>query len=159
MKFGRVFAGAAASLLLCLSIQAAKAGEYPHNHPGTAGLELNHGEKWATDAPLRKGISAIRAVLAVKLERIRRGTLPASAYGVLAETVQDNVNAIIANCKLPAEADAQLHVIIARVLEGNAAMKDGPDQAKRRGGALQIIAALDEYGTYFDHPGWQPLRQ
>ena len=56
-----------------------------------------------------------------------------------------------AYCKLPEEADAQLHVVLAEILEGVDAMRVGPD---RLGGARRVVRALEAYGRHFDHPNW-----
>lgn len=126
-----------------------------HSHEGGAGslseLTLNNGAKWQTDAPLRKGMEGIRHDLAAALPRIHDGKLPAEGYGQLAEKVHGHVEYMVGNCKLPPEADAQLHLVLAQMMDGADAMKSGPD---RTTGAVKIVQALDAYGRHFDHPAW-----
>ncbi|MEW6098304.1 MAG: hypothetical protein AB1666_03865 [Pseudomonadota bacterium] len=62
----------------------------------------------------------------------------------------------MSNCKLPPEADAALHGILAQIAQGTDAMA-GKSKTKPRDGALKVVAALDEYGRTFDHPGWKKL--
>jgi hypothetical protein len=68
--------------------------------------------------------------------------------------VQAQVDYVTANCQLPEEADHQLHVVLEQILDGIAAMKADTGQTQ---GAVQIVRALELYGTHFDHAGWQPL--
>ncbi len=128
-----------------------------HNH-GSAGtlaeLTLNQGAKWATDAPLRKGMAGIRDDLAAALPAIHRGTLSAKRYATLAGKMHGHVEKMIASCKLTPEADAQLHLVLAEVMAAADLMKSGPD---RMSGAVQAIEALDAYGRHFAHPGWESL--
>lgn len=82
----------------------------------------------------------------------------AAQYGALAKKVNGEVNGIVANCKLEPKADAQLHLVIADVLEGVEAMEGKAKKVKRRAGAERVLGALEKYAAHFDHPGWQPVR-
>jgi hypothetical protein len=123
---------------------AAAAGEsHEHGHgAGEAKLVLDHGKKWQTDAPLRKGMENIRAVLATRQKP-----------EALAELVNAEVAYIVQNCKLPEDADAQLHLLIAELLAGTDAMKG----EHPREGTERVAKALDQYGEFFEHPGWRKL--
>lgn len=62
---------------------------------------------------------------------------------------------MIANCELPADADAQLHILLEQILGGIEAMRsDAPLR-----GAVEVAHALEAYGTYFEHEGWEPLSE
>ena len=74
----------------------------------------------------------------------------------LAKKIETQVAYMIQYCKLPADADAQLHLVIADLTAGADAMK-GKDAAARKAGAEKIVAALDAYGKHFDHPGWRAV--
>ncbi len=129
-----------------------------HSHSGHAGLSeltLNHGAKWETDAPLRKGMDGMRHDVGAALPQIHDGKLPAPGYSELAEKVHGHLEYMFSNCKLPEAADAQLHLVLAEVMGGVDAMKAGPD---RTAGAVKIVQALDAYGRHFDHPGWTGLK-
>ena len=135
-------AALALAFALAFAGPAAAAGE-PHEHghgAGEAKLVLDHGRKWQTDAPLRKGMENIRAVLSTRQKP-----------EALAELINAEVAYIVQNCKLPEDADAQLHLVIAELLAGAEAMKG----EHPREGAERVARALDQYGTFFDHPGWR----
>jgi hypothetical protein len=63
---------------------------------------------------------------------------------------------MVANCKLDPEADANLHIILEQILEGAEALQ-GKEKKNPRAGANRVVAALNDYGKYFDHPGWKKL--
>lgn len=44
------------------------------------------------------------------------------------------------------------------MLEGVEAMEGKVKQVNRQGGAVKVIGALENYGTYFDDPSWKPIR-
>ncbi len=149
---------AAAGLALGLSAGSLAADGHKHEHGAApAKLELNNGKKWATDAPLRKGMENIRKLMEASLHDIHEGKLSAAKYGALAKKVDAEVGGIVANCKLDPQADAQLHLVIADIGEGVEAMEGKAKKVKRQTGAVKVIDALEKYGAHFEHPGWQPL--
>lgn len=119
-------------------------------------MELDHGKKWQTDAPLRQGMSEIRAAMAGAQAAIHEGSLTPEEYTALAGKVGSEVDTMIRECKLPEEADARLHEVLGQVLDGADIMKTGP---ARQDGAAKIVEAVNVYGEYFDHPRWQPLTE
>lgn len=126
-----------------------------HDHgAASATLQLNAGKKWETDAALRKAMGEIRQSMASSLHAIHENKFSARAYGGLAKKVEGAVGDIVANCKLPPAADAQLHIVVADLLAGAEQMAG---KAKRMDGAVKVIGALDNYGKYFDDPGFQPI--
>ena len=132
-----------------------------HHHDGStaarARLVLNQGQKWQTDAPLRQGMEAMHSALAGNLHAIHQGKLPAAEYKRLGETVEQAIAGIVAECKLSPGADAVLHVLIGEMVTGAAAMT-GKTDAPPRAGAHKVVMALNNYGRYFDHPGWADLK-
>lgn len=130
-----------------------------HAHDGSAphALTLNHGKKWPTDAPLRTGMTRIRDALAADLDTIHAGRFEAEQYDRLATRVDQELAAIVRNCKLPADADANLHVILAEMIAGAEAMHGKDPNAKPADGAVKVVEALAVYPRYFDHPGWKGL--
>ena len=131
---------------------------HDHGHGTTsATLQLNAGKKWETDAPLRKSMGEIRQSMASSLHAIHENKLSSRGYGALAKKVEDAVGNMVANCKLGTQADEQLHLIIADLLAGAEQMAGKVKQAKRMDGAVKVIGALDNYGKYFDDPGFQPI--
>jgi hypothetical protein len=126
----------------------------PHAHAATVEIRLDNGKKWPTDAALRQGMGEIRVAIADALPRIHGNAVPRAEFERLAAKVQAQVDYVTANCQLPEEADHQLHVVLEQILDGIAAMKADTGQVQ---GAVQIVQALELYGTHFDHAGWQPL--
>lgn len=120
-----------------------------HGHGAEGGLQLNAGQKWETDQPLRVG-----------MERIRELVSAAKAAGSpsdmqdLANGIQQQVDYLIANCKLPPAADETLHVMIADLLEGADLVTKKNDPP---GGIAVMRKALETYPKYFDHAGWSGL--
>ncbi len=62
---------------------------------------------------------------------------------------------MVQNCKLDQKTDAMLHLVLADILSGVEAMQGKERQVARSDGARKVAAALENYGQYFDHPGWQ----
>ncbi|MDP3513198.1 MAG: hypothetical protein Q8S20_10650, partial [Sulfuritalea sp.] len=134
---------------LAVAGSALAAGNAAHDHGHavveTTKLELNAGKKWETDAALRKAMESIRHTMAASLHDIHENRVSAAAYGKLAHKVEDEVGQIVANCKLEPRADAQLHLIVAELLDGAEQMAGKPKQAKRMNGAVKVIGALEKY--------------
>lgn len=153
----RTLAGA----LLALSVALIPAGDAfaktDHHHGASATplqLTLDKGSKWQTDAPLRKGMDAIRVALEGALPAVHRGGFAPQAYADLARILEKAVDGIVADCKLPEAADAQLHIILTHILDGTGMMKDASGQ---KSGIVKTIEAVNAYGEHFDHPGWRKL--
>lgn len=149
------------AIAFAFGVAAHAAAQEPHKYASgaaTHALKLNAGHKWETDAPLRQGMIKIRAAVEPRLEAVHAGTLTTREYQALGAEVQGQLADIVRNCKLDAQADEVLHVILADVTEGADALQGHAMQLTPRAGALKILAALDTYGHYFDHPGWLVLK-
>lgn len=160
-RIWKLLAALGLSLGLVAGASAADAHKHEHGHDhgaAPAKLSLNEGKKWTTDEPLRHGMQGIRKLMDASLHDIHEGKLSAAKYGELAKKVHGEVEGIVSNCKLEPKADAQLHLVIADILEGVEAMEGKAKKVKRQAGAVKVLSALDKYGTYFDHPGWQPIK-
>ncbi|MEO5349718.1 MAG: hypothetical protein H7836_08740 [Magnetococcus sp. YQC-3] len=129
-----------------------------HSHDGHAksssGLVLNNGKLWQTDAPLRKGMDAIRQDMEAALPRIHNATFSREHYAILVKGVRGHIEDMVKNCKLPPDADAQLHGVLAEITAGADAMESATNPLS---GAVKIIQALNAYGHHFEHPGWKPV--
>jgi len=123
-----------------------------HGH-GEAAMELklNNGQKWQTDEALRTGMGRMRADLDASLPQIHEGRYGAADYAALGGRLVEHIEYVTQNCKLPEDADLQLHVALTKVLEGVDAMKGAGDP---KTGVVAIVEALNAYGRHFDHPGW-----
>ena len=139
----------AAGLVAGLTLPAAgRAAE--HRHDAHAAHE--HG-----DAALRTAMGAIRQNMVAALPDIHERRLPPAGYDALARKVEREVGEIVAHCKLDAKADAQLHLIVADLLAGAGQMAAKAKPDARRNGAVKVLGALEQYGAYFDDPGYKPI--
>jgi len=144
-----------AAALVALPASVAWAQDHHHGHEGGAQtLQLDHGKKWATDAPLREAMTAIRDALQADHPAIHARSQPPAAYEALAQRIDAQIAHIVEQCKLPADADANLHVLLAEIIGGADAMRESDPQVARAG-AVRVIQALNRYPQYFDHPGWK----
>ena len=151
---------AAAGLTLGLATGVAAAENDSHKHGADAvKLTLDNGKKWATDEALRKGMGNIRTEMQASLQEIHEGKLTVARYNDLASKVSTEVGGIVAQCKLEPKADAQLHLVIADMLDGVETMQGKGKNVKRQTGAVKVLALLEKYGNYFDQPNWQPIKE
>lgn len=148
-----------AAALLSMSPVMVSAQDHSHSHDAgePAHLTLNDGKKWATDDNLRQGMSRIRDALAAELPAIHSGKATAEQYRALAQKTNDQIAFMVKSCKLEQKADAMLHLVLADVMAGADAMM-GQDGSEAHKGAAKITHALENYATYFDHPGWRGLK-
>jgi len=130
------------------------AAEHSHGHDAHA-LELNAGKKWATDDPLRQGMTKIRDAVDAKLPAVHRGKMSTAQYAALGGEIDAQIAHIVQNCKLDPKADEVLHVILADLMEGNEILQGKKAKQKRSAGVVKIVHSLEQYGNYFDHPGWK----
>jgi hypothetical protein len=155
------------AMLASLALLAATPNLAPaqHEHPqqethgsssAVAQLQLQNGQKWQTDAPLRQGMAEIRAAFDADHPAIHAGKQTDDQYAALATRIDQQVKSIVANCRLPADADANLHFIVADLLQGVSLMR-GEDKARsRHDGAAMVHGALRAYGQYFEDSAWRP---
>lgn len=135
---------------------ALAAESHGHQGHGAPQLQLDHGKKWATDAPLRQGMAIIRAAVAQNHQAIHHARMSPAQYQVLGATIEHHVGRIVADCKLPPQADANLHVIVAELVAAADAMQ-GRSAEKPAAGAERVVAALGQYAKHFDHPGFKRI--
>lgn len=159
---GAWIAGAAVGVSVALAAMPAAWAAQPHEHDhgaaAPAKLGLDHGRKWATDAPLREGMGRIRAVVAPQLAAAHGGKLSAAQYAALAGEVETQVAGIVSNCKLEPKADAMLHIVIGEIGAGTEAMAGKGGAAGAAQGLVRVAKAVNAYGSHFDHPGYKPIR-
>lgn len=150
---------------LPLSLTLAENNVHSHDHGNEAhqqqaerpnALQLNNGNPWHTDAPLRTAMAILRNDMQPLVLDLRQGRLPVDRYDAIAASVNDQVTYMIDNCELEAQADAQLHVIIAELMAGAVLMGDKHGQA-RSDGAMRVVEALNSYATYFNDPTFEKL--
>ena len=131
-----------------------------HDHGASAPhkIELNAGRKWATDEALRKGMTAIRTLVGATLPAAHAGKLTPAQYDVLANDVNAQIAYIVQNCKLDPKADAQLHIVLGDIARGVETIQGKQPGKARPLGMLEVSRAMNTYGEYFNHPGWQAIK-
>ncbi|MDE2248362.1 MAG: hypothetical protein KGJ96_07295 [Xanthomonadaceae bacterium] len=117
---------------------------HAHQQLATQQLELDHGRLWRTDASLREGMERVRAAAADSARQAGSGEqMTARQSRALAASIQDSVAFMVTHCHLQPEADANLHILLGRLLAAD--------------GLPQVLDVLDLYPRYFAHPGWRPI--
>ena len=149
-----------ASLALALSANSHAADAHQHDGHSSASpqpLQLNAGQKWATDAPLRQAMNDINQAMVKALPLIHKNQFGDEAYQALAATVSQKVAYTVEHCKLEPQADAMLHLVIADLMAGAEKM-EGKTADSRHDGAVRVLQALRAYGQYFQYPDWMVAR-
>ena len=76
--------------------------------------------------------------------------LQAAGYQALAGTVNQQVAYMVENCQLEPEADAQLHIVIARLMDSAQVMEKQNDLQVKNEAAVKLVGALNSYADYFE---------
>lgn len=146
----------AGALGLALNGPALAQAGHDHGHASEHQLTLNQGQKWATDAPLRKSMTSIRDLVAPQIDAAHAGKMDSAKYQTLARQTEEQIGVIVKECKLEPAADEVLHVVIARMGESLDVMS-GKTAGKKDDALAQLARAVNDYGTHFDHPGFKPI--
>lgn len=118
--------------------------------PVAASTRTAPAQRYATDATLREQMREIRdSVLA--LEHAPHGHINPELASQAADRITGNVNIIIVNCKLPADADAALHDIIGPILKDANALKSDSGRTDAVAGLRESLA---RYARQFRDPGF-----
>ena len=156
----RSHAGLMAAVLFWALVASPAIAQQQHEHEHGSGaaavdsIKLDADRKWVTDASLRAGMADIRAAFDADHPAIHAGQQTDAQYDALAGRIESRVNSIVANCRLPPQADANLHYLIADLSQGVGLMR-GQDPARtRHEGAALVHDALRAYGEFFDDPAW-----
>ena len=148
-----------AAVALAFQLPAmAQTSTHDHHTAAPHKLTLNQGQKWATDAPLRTGMSRIRGLVEPQLDAAHAGKLTPAQYRELATQVETEVGGIVASCKLEPKADAMLHLVIADIGAGTDAMAGKDAKLRPALGLVKVAQAVNQYGSHFDDPGFKPIR-
>ncbi|GAA6171340.1 hypothetical protein NBRC116592_10100 [Colwellia sp. KU-HH00111] len=148
------------AMLLLTSVLAvsysisATAAEHHHHQKNSNQLVLNQGEKWAIDDSLHIGMSNIKQAISTNLDDIHHERFTTQQYADLAVTLDKHLAFLFANCKLTPLADAQLHSLLANIMQGVDKIKNADNKKQ---GAIIIIQSLKAYPVYFNDPNWQEL--
>lgn len=145
------------SLLALVTTGVIAQDDHDHDHAETElALELNDGERWMTDEPLRTGMLNIRQHFDAAHGAYRAGELDRPSAAVLAEQVDEQVQFIFAHCNLPAAADAELHKLLAATLSASRRLRESENV---HDGLHDLHQMLESYAQYFDHPDWSAERR
>lgn len=147
-------------LAIALSSPLAVLAADAHDHGKSAPhkLELNAGKKWGTDPALRQAMSGIHGSVAHTLPAAHSGKATAADYDAFGKEVTAQITYMVENCKLDPKADAQLHLIVADIMEGVEAAQGKHGEKKRATGVVKVAQAANAYGKHFDHAGWQAIK-
>lgn len=147
-------------LALALSSPLAVLAADAHDHGKSAPhkLELNAGKKWGTDPALRQAMSGIQKSVAQTLPAAHSGKATAAEYDAFGKEVSAQVAYMVENCKLDPKADAQLHLIVADIMNGVEAAQGKQGEKQRATGVVKVAQAANAYGKHFDHSGWQAIK-
>lgn len=147
-------------LALALSSPLAVLAADAHDHGKSAPhkLQLNAGKKWGTDAALRQAMSTIHDSVVKTLPAAHSGKAAVADYDAFGKEVTAQVTYMVENCKLEPKADAQLHIIVADMMNGVEAAQGKHGEKKRAMGVVKVAQAANAYGKHFDHTGWQAIK-
>lgn len=106
-------------------------------------LQLDHGQRWPADAALREGMRRIRAVALWMRQAQAEGSLSTRQSRAATASIEDSVAAIVDHPSRGDGVDANLHLLLGRVLAAD--------------GLPPLLDALELYPRYFADPDWQPL--
>jgi hypothetical protein len=98
-------------------------------------------------------MSRIRTEMAASQPGNQGEKVSLQQYQAMANKVNEQVAFMMQNCKLDKDADAMLHLVLADIIAGVDAMA-GQNWGDARQGAKKVKHALENYATYFNHPGW-----
>lgn len=134
-----------------------------HHHHSDGKLRLNKGDKWPTDTPLRQGMKNIRIATDKAMQSAHASpdhNLSQQQADKLAEQIDLQVNNMFAQCKLPPDADAVLHTLLADMLQAARQLKapgisdNHAMQQSRIHALLNIQNSLELYPKYFYDNEW-----
>jgi hypothetical protein len=139
-----------ATFLFALAAMAVAPAIAQHHHDPVAVVPATApAQRFATDEVLRGHMQDVRKAVDA-LDHHEHGHLGPEQVKALAGNIEGHVRDIFATCKLPPEADAALHGIIAPLLQGAATLRSAPGE---RGAIAPMREALRRYARQFDDPG------
>jgi hypothetical protein len=154
----RVIACLAAAALLGLAAaagaQEADHAQADHSMHASGELELQRPadrNKWESDESLREGMRRLSAAFEAHHAAYREDRFGSEQAEQLAASIDDAVNFMFANCRLPADADAELHKLLAAALGAARHLRES-DEPHR--GLHRLQRVLQAYPDHFEHPDW-----
>ena len=110
-----------------ITTQPASSSEHKHenHHSKQTNMKLNNGEKWPIDFSLHKGMNAIKESIEANISPIHYKKFTDKQYTALSGKIKAHLAYLFENCKLPTAADAQLHILLFKVMQGSEQMHMG----------------------------------
>ena len=136
------------TLSLCLACGTVAARQHEHHPAAAPAAAAVPAQRYATDATLREEMQDIRQAVD-GLGHYEHGHMGPEQAVQLAGQVEEGVRTIIANCKLPPDADAALHTIIVPLMQNAGALKQDP---KNFAAIAPMREALAAYARQVDDP-------
>jgi len=149
-----VYAITLAGILSTVGTNVLAADEHHHHEKHGAQLMLNQGQKWQIDESLHTGMTRISQDVMANLGQIHHNGFSDKQFAELATRLEQHLSYLFENCKLEPKADAQLHTLLASVMQGIDKIKNAKNKKQ---GAVMIVQALKDYPVYFSDPSWQPI--
>ena len=136
---------------LSVNTQAAEPPAQPKNK--TVITRPSNG--WETDDGVRRSMSAIQQAMASRQQDIAADRLGAQDYQGLAKSIEENLAVAEKSSQAPVASLKAFQAIVAIDLRRSAElMRTGATVKLQRAGALGVPQTLNNYGQYFQHPGW-----
>ncbi len=154
----KIFTALLLSAALAAPLASLAATAHDHGSAAPQQLQLNAGKKWDTDAPLRQAMGAVHKSVAQLLPAAHAGKATPADYDAFGNAVNQQVAYMVEHCKLPADADAQLHIVVAELMAGAEAAQGKHGEGQRAAGVVQVAKASNAYGKHFSHPGWKAVK-
>ena len=152
-------------IAITMTLNIASATESEHSHKHESGhdeklinippLTLDQGNKWPIDESLHIGMTRIKTSMEKNINDIHYKTFKSKQYQTLSIEIQNHLSYLFAHCKLPKNADEQLHSLLFSIMQGSEKMNITEN---KREGAIAIIKAVQKYPEYFQDEKWQPLQ-
>ncbi len=141
-------------LMILVSPLIAQHDDHEHHSmhgSGELNLQLSEVGKWASDDSLRQGMSELRKVFEPAHRAYRNNEFDTEQAVNLADAIDEQVNFMFANCRLPADADAELHKLLAAAHDAAQSLRESEDL---HDGLHRLHRVLRAYPEYFQHPDW-----
>ena len=133
---------------LACAVAPVAAQQHEHAPATTPAKPQPAAQRFATDATLRQEMKGIRSAVEA-LAHYEMGHMGSAQAADFATAIEGHVRTIIAECKLPPDADAALHAIIVPLMQNAGALKQKP-------GDVSVVApmrsALESYDRQFFDP-------
>ena len=153
----KIFTALLLSAALAAPMASIAASAHDHGSAAPQQLQLNAGKKWDTDAPLRQAMAAVHQSVTQILPAAHEGKATAANYDAFGQAIDQQIAYMVENCKLPADADAQLHIVVAELMAGAEAAQGKQGDNQRAAGGVRVARAANAYGQHCSHTRWKAV--